>query len=77
MEECVKRITSRADALTPEKAEAMAKRTNRWRADYYNFFTDKKWGDSSSYDLTIDTSLMPFDKIVELIKTYLRLRGII
>ncbi len=77
MEECVKRITSRADALTSEKAEAMAKRTNRWRADYYNFFTDKEWGDSSSYDLTIDTSLMPFDKIVELIKTYLRLRGII
>jgi len=76
MEECVKRITARADALSPEKAEAMAKRTNRWRADYYNFFTDKQWGHASSYDLTIDTSRMPMDKIVGLIKSYLSLRGI-
>ncbi len=77
MEECVRRITARADALTPEKAEAMAKRTNRWRADYYNFFTDKEWGHASSYDLTIDTSLMPMPKIVELVKSYLRLREIL
>lgn len=77
MEECVRRITARADALTPEKAEAMAKRTNRWRADYYNFFTDKEWGHASSYDLTIDTSLMPMPRIVELVKSYLRLREIL
>lgn len=77
MSECVKRITSRADALTPEKAETMAKRTNRWRADYYNFFTDKQWGNASSYDLTIDTSLMTMPQIVELVKHYLKLRGLI
>lgn len=77
MEECVKRITAREDALTPEKAEAMAKRTNRWRADYYNFFTDKEWGHASSYDLTIDTSRMPMPKIVELVKSYLTLRGLL
>lgn len=77
MGECVKRITSRADALTPEKAEAMAKRTNRWRADYYNFFTDKQWGNAASYDLTIDTSLMTMPQIVELVKHYLKLRGLI
>lgn len=77
MEECVKRITARADAMSAEKAEAMAKRTNRWRAEYYNFFTDKEWGHASGYDLTIDTSRMPMDKIVALIKNYLELRGIL
>ena len=77
MEECVKRITARADAMSAEKAEAMAKRTNRWRVEYYNFFTDKEWGHASSYDLTIDTSRMPMDKIVALIKSYLELRGIL
>ena len=77
MEECVRRITSRADALTPEKAEAMAKRTNRWRADYYNFFTDKQWGNAASYGLTIDTSRMTMPQIVELVKHYLKLRGLI
>ncbi len=77
MEECVKRITGRNDAIDPVKAEAMARKTNKWRADYYNFFTDKTWGDAKSYDLTIDSSLLPMEANVELIKTYLRLRGFI
>lgn len=77
MEECVRRITSRENGLTPEKAEAIAKRTNRWRADYYNFFTDKQWGDAKSYDLTFDTSRMTKEQIVDMVKHYLKLRGLI
>ena len=77
MEECVKRITGRNDAIDAVKAEAMAKKTNKWRADYYNFFTDKTWGDAKSYDLTLDSSLLPMEANVELVKTYLRLRGFI
>jgi cytidylate kinase len=77
MEECVKRITSRNDAFDEAKAAAMAKKTNKWRAEYYNFFTDKEWGNAKSYDLTLDSSLMSMEKNVELIKEYLRLRGIL
>ena len=51
--------------------------SNKWRADYYNFFTDKTWGDAKSYDLTLDSSLLPMEANVELVKTYLRLRGFI
>ncbi len=77
MEECVKRITSRNDAIDEAKAATMAKKTNKWRAEYYNFFTDKEWGNAKSYDLTLDSSLMSMEKNVELIKEYLRLRGIL
>ncbi len=77
MEECVRRITGRADAITPEKAEAMAKKTNRWRADYYNFFTDKEWGHATSYDLTLDSSLLPMSDIVAIVKDFIRRRGFI
>lgn len=77
LDECVKRITKRNDAIDEVKAAAIAKKTNKWRAEYYNFFTDKQWGDAKSYDLTIDSSLMPMESNVELIKEYLRLRGII
>lgn len=75
IEECVARITRRADAVSPEKAEALARKTNKWRADYYNFFTDKEWGRADSYHLTFDSSVIPIDKCVELVKDYLRLRG--
>lgn len=77
LEECVKRITSRNDAIDEAKAAAMAKKTNKWRAEYYNFFTDKTWGDAKSYDLTIDSSKLSIPDIVKLIKDYLKLRGII
>ncbi len=77
LEECVRRITARNDAIDEAKAAAMAKKTNKWRAEYYNFFTDKTWGDAKSYDLTIDSSLMSMEDNVKLIKEYLRLRGII
>lgn len=77
LEECVKRITSRNDAIDEVKAAAIAKKTNKWRAEYYNFFTDKQWGDAKSYDLTIDSSLMSMENNVQLIKDYLHLRGII
>lgn len=77
MEECVRRITGRADALTPEKAEALARRTNKWRADYYNFFTDKEWGRADSYHLTLNSGVLGIDGCVDVIKTYLRSRGFI
>lgn len=77
MSDCVRRIMARNDAISADKAEAMARKTNKWRADYYNFFTDKTWGDAKSYDLTIDSSRLPMGANVELVRTYLRLRGFI
>ena len=55
IEDRVQRIMSRGDAKTEkEKAE----KKNKLRAEYYNFYTDKKWGDAASYDLSIDASLL-------------------
>ncbi|MCM1163690.1 MAG: cytidylate kinase-like family protein [Muribaculaceae bacterium] len=77
MAECVRRITDRHDAFSPQKAEALARKTNKWRADYYNFFTDKEWGRADSYHLTIDSSSLPMDRCVELVKDYMKLRNLI
>lgn len=77
VEECVKRITSRQAGLSAEKATALAKKTNKWRADYYNFFTDKEWGHAGSYDLTFDSSRLPIPQIAEVVEHYLKARGFI
>lgn len=58
-EECVRRILARGDINDPAKARDKARRTNRLRSAYYNFYTDKAWGDAASYHLTIDSSLIP------------------
>lgn len=77
-EACIDRIMQR-DAGTEfecsrEKAKAKARRINKLRANYYNFYTDKTWGAASSYDLTFDTSLMPIDDIIEVIIEYINRR---
>ncbi|MCM1110726.1 MAG: cytidylate kinase-like family protein [Clostridium sp.] len=73
IEDRVSRITRRGD-VPAEKARAHAEKINRMRADYYNFYTDKTWGAAESYDLTVNTSLLPMEDIVELVADYVRKR---
>lgn len=58
----------------PNGAEAMVIKTDKRRANYYNYFTGGKWGKAENYDLILNTSRMDLDKIVEVIKTYVSLR---
>lgn len=72
---CAYRIMGRAEEhLTHEKARAKAQKMNKLRANYYNFYTDKTWGAAASYDLSLDTSLMPMADIVEVVVEYIRRR---
>lgn len=58
----------------PQGAEAMVVKTDKRRANYYNYFTGRKWGKAENYDLILNTSRMDLDKIVEVIKTYVSFR---
>lgn len=74
---CVERILRRGDIRDAEKARSLAAKTNKLRANYYNFYTDKKWGAADSYHLTLDSSLMPMEDVAETIIDYIRRRGFI
>lgn len=73
-EDCIERIMRRGDRPTPEQARSIAHKTNKLRANYYNFYTDKRWGDAASYDLTINTSLLKMEDSVAIIAEYIRRR---
>lgn len=70
----IARIMRRGDRTTPEKAREISEKTNKLRASYYNFYTDKTWGDAASYHLTIDSASMPMDSVAELVCSYVRAR---
>lgn len=74
MDDCVKRIIARNDSVNPDKARKLAERTNKLRANFYNFYTDKRWGHAASYDLCFNSSRLPMEDIVELIVEYVRRR---
>lgn len=73
-DKCVRRIMERGDATTDRAAKQLHDRTNKLRASYYNFYTDKRWGDSRSYDLTVDSSVLGIEDIAELVANYVALR---
>lgn len=72
--EVAARIMSRKDCTSVESALKKAAKVNKLRANFYNFYTDKIWGDSSSYNFTFDSSLLPADKAVDVIAEYIRAR---
>jgi len=58
----------------PEKnAEAAVIKTDKRRANYYNYFTGLKWGAADNYDLILNTSRMELEKIVDVIEKYVSL----
>jgi hypothetical protein len=71
---CIDRIMARSDISSRAKADKLRRQTNKLRAAYYNFYTDKHWGDAASYDLCFDTSLLPTEAIAEIVAQYVRRR---
>lgn len=69
----IKRIM-RIYNISEDKARDMIVKTNKKRANYYNFYSNKKWGESRGYDLCIDSSELGIDGTVELIMSYVELR---
>ena len=67
METRIRRI-SRIYDLTNAKAREKITRIDKSRANYYNHYTSKKWGDINSYDLSLNSGLFGVDGTVELIK---------
>ena len=48
-------------------AKKMALQNDKKRASYYNYYTSKKWGDSKSYDMCLDSGKLSVDGCVEMI----------
>ena len=66
MEDRISWISKRKD-LTENKARDLIQKTDKQRASYYNYYTCKKWGDSRSYDLCLNTSKISKEACVDMI----------
>ena len=57
-----------------KEAEKQVEKINRERSAYYKKHTGHEWTDVRNYDLCIDTDKLSFEKCVELIESYLKVR---
>lgn len=63
--------------LPDAKVRDMLVKTDKKRASYYNFQSEKKWGMASSYNLCLESSSLGIDGSVDLIKNYIKNRNLL
>ena len=73
LESRIRRIAAKYD-LTDSKAKDSILKTDKKRASYYNYYSNKKWGDAASYQLCIDSSVCGIDGSVEAILNFVALK---
>ena len=67
-------LVSKVKELDAEHARKLIEHVERRRAEYYNYYTGKKWGVAESYDLCIDASILGIQATEKLIVDYIRKR---
>lgn len=49
------------------KAEDICLKTDKQRANYYNYYSDRKWGMCRTYDLSLDSGALGIEGCVDAI----------
>ncbi len=71
LEKRAKDIVARGDSASEQEAIDMARKMDRDRESYYNYYTcAQNWGRADNYDITIDSSSLSGDEVAELILSY-------
>ncbi len=66
----IKRVSERR-GINEKAAADRIKKTDKKRAQYYNFNTNMKWGIAGNYDTCIKSSKLGIEKTAQLLKTYI------
>lgn len=68
---CVKSVMSKM-YISEERANHLIKKTDKYRADYYNFYTGGNyWTNPVNYDMTLNSDRIGRDKCVDVIMNYI------
>lgn len=76
LDRCV-RNTARRLQINENEAKKKVVQTNKYRSDYYKYYTGGEWSNPTEYDLTINTGAVSEEYAVKMVMDLLRYRGII
>lgn len=65
----------RARGISEEKAKIRMEQADKRRKYFHNTHSENKWGDSRSYDITVNSSKLGLDSTAELLIKYIELRN--
>lgn len=58
-----------------DKLEEYILKKDKQRANYYNYYTSRKWYRFENYDLSVDSGTLGIDNTVQIMKQYIQLRS--
>lgn len=72
-EYCLKQAIERG-AHAGKDVEKFIQRTDKYRAEYYHYYTGQEWNDARNYDLCLNSERLGFEGCMEAIKAYIKIR---
>lgn len=70
---CLARAMER-HSMSEKDMQKFIEKTDKYRGDYYKYYTGHNWADARNYDLCLDSGKLGFEKCVEEIRAYLNIR---
>lgn len=61
------------NGITESEALTLIAKTDRRRANYYNFYTGKRWGEMTGYDLCVNAGKLGAERAAKLIADYAKM----
>ena len=58
----------------PKELERFINKTDKHRAEYYKYHTGREWTDARNYDLCLDSSKLGYERCVDEIISYMKVR---
>ena len=72
MEVRTRRAVERHD-IEPSRARQAVAKADKNRANYYSFYSGKKWGAAENYDLCINSTKLTIEQAADIIADYLKI----
>lgn len=70
-EKRIDRISTKYD-LPPDKAKDRINKIEKSRKSYYNYYSNREWGNISNYDMCINTGVLGLEKSAELLCEFVK-----
>ena len=67
-------MASKLYSMTPKEMKKFIAKVDKYRGDYYRYYTGRNWTDARNYDLCLNSSKLGFERCVEEIKSYIKVR---
>lgn len=73
-EDCLVRLRKQVSGTDEELIKRMHD-IDKHRAEYYKYYTGRDWNDARNYDFCLDTGVMEYDKLIEVVKSYIEIKN--